>query len=74
LGIRITRPVCELAHLGKGDRVSIEVTANGDLLIHPQQRSNLSFLTEAELLAGLTPHTAHRDELPLLSSKEFAVD
>lgn len=74
LGIRITRPVCELAHLAKGDRVDIEVTANGDLLIHPKYRSSLRFPTEAELLAGLTPHTAHVDELPTLSPKELGLE
>jgi antitoxin MazE len=71
LGLRITRAVSELAQLDKGTRVSIEVTADG-LVIRRKlaaRRAPLPY-TEADLLKGLTPLTAHADELPSLVAAE----
>lgn len=66
LGLRITRPMSELAHLRKGSDVDIEITAQG-LLVRPTQkkrdRLKLPF-SETELVRGLTPAKAHADELP----------
>jgi antitoxin MazE len=72
LGLRITRAVSELAHLDKGTRVSIEVTADGLVIrrkLAAKQRAPLPY-TEADLLKGLTPLTAHADELPSLVAAE----
>lgn len=71
LGLRITRPVSELANLKRGAKVMIEITEEG-LLIRRQpteHRRPLPF-TEATLLDGLTPYTAHADELPTLIVSE----
>lgn len=68
LGLRITRAVSELARIRKGTRVRMEVTENG-LLVRPELEEARTF-TEKELLAGLTPHTAHADELPRLLNSE----
>ncbi len=68
LGLRITRAVSELARIRKGTRVRMEVTENG-LLVRPEPEETRSF-SEKELLAGLTPHAAHADELPRLLSSE----
>lgn len=71
LGLRITRPVSELANLKRGARVMIEVTEEG-LLIRRQPTEPqypLPF-SEAMLLHGLTPYTAHADELPTLIVSE----
>ena len=71
LGLRITRPVSELAHIQRGTKVSIEVTEEGLLIrpIQPPATAALPF-SEEELLSGLTPYTAHADELPALLLEE----
>jgi antitoxin MazE len=65
LGLRITRPICDLAHLGRGDKVIVEVTENG-LTVRPKSgRKHLGLpYSEDDLVQGLTPHKAHADELP----------
>lgn len=73
LGIRITRPMSEMAHLGKGEQVTIEVTDEG-LLIRPivaRKKITLPY-TEAELLDGMTEYTAHADEVPTPLASESA--
>ncbi|MBI2778188.1 MAG: transcriptional regulator [Gammaproteobacteria bacterium] len=66
LGLRITRPMGDLAHLSKGSKVEIEITEQG-LLVKPAvkkpARLKLPY-SEAELVRGLTPVKAHADELP----------
>ncbi len=71
LGLRITRAVSELAHLKKGAQVSIEVTGEGLLVRRKvsKARTRLPY-SEAMLLEGLTPHTAHADELPTLTVRK----
>ena len=61
----------KLAYLENGTHVSIEVTSEG-VMIRPKlpKTRNLLPYSEAELLKGLTPHTAHVDELPLLTVSE----
>ncbi|QVL48708.1 MAG: hypothetical protein KFB96_24635 [Thiocapsa sp.] len=71
LGLRITRSVSELANLKRGAHVTMEITDEG-LLIRRQAtepRRPLPF-SEATLLDGLTPFTAHADELPILIVSE----
>lgn len=65
LGLRITKAVGNLARLAKGTKVVVEVTKDG-LVVRPRKgRSRVSLpFTEKELIAGLTPHKAHADELP----------
>ena len=74
LGIRITRPISALAHLDKGDEVSIEVTDTGIVISRkkPLKQFKLPY-SEADLLEGLTPHKAHADELPSILDKEVGV-
>lgn len=71
LGLRITRAMSDMANLGKGDEVSIEVTEEGLLVSRkkPVKRFKLPY-SEADLLAGMTRHTAHADELPSLLTHE----
>jgi antitoxin MazE len=71
LGLRITRPMCELAGLSRGDRVLVEVTEHGlSVRRMPQRRQFEPPLAEEELLEGMTPYAAHADELrPLLPSE-----
>ncbi len=72
LGLRITRPMGELAHLAKGSKVVIEITEQG-LFVKPvvKKRGPLELpYSEADLVRGLTPAKAHADELPSLLSTE----
>lgn len=72
LGLRITRPMGELAKLTKGSKVVIEITEQG-LLVKPtmKNRGRLELpYSEADLVRGLTPAKAHADELPTLLSSE----
>jgi antitoxin MazE len=72
LGLRITRPMGELANLAKGSNVVIEITEQG-LLVKPavKKRGRLDLpYSEADLVRGLTPAKAHADELPALLSSE----
>lgn len=72
LGLRITRPLSELARLKKGTVVTVEVIEGG-LLIKPKQpdrRTEWPF-SEADLVRGLTPAGAHADELPVILSSEW---
>ena len=64
LGLRITRPICDLAHLGRGDKVIVEVTENG-LTVRPKSgRKHLGLpYSEDDLVQGLTPHKALAVEL-----------
>ena len=70
LGLRITKTISKLAHMGRGDTVIIEITEDG-LSVRPRtvKPTQLPF-SESDLLAGLTPYTAHADELPTLVSSE----
>ncbi len=70
MGLRITRAIGEAAGLDRGTAVSLELTDEG-LLIRPK-RAAIRHWTEDELLQGLTPHTAHADELPKLMDQEFS--
>lgn len=71
LGIRITRPISDMSHLVKGDKVDIEVTEDGILVSRKQVKRRLILpYTEADLLSGMTPKNAHADELPSLLGSE----
>jgi antitoxin MazE len=68
MGLRLTRAVRDLAELKEGSEVTLEITAEG-VLIRKKDRPARTW-TEHELLTGLTPHTAHADELPQLLAQE----
>lgn len=64
--------MCELAHLGRGDKVIVEVTKNG-LSVRPmkeRKRFKLSYL-EKELLERMTRYKAHADEVPVPLATEI---
>ena len=65
LGLRITRSMCDLAHLSRGDKVLVEVDGNGLTVrrFTPCKRLGLPF-SEADLIEGMTVHSSHADELP----------
>lgn len=71
LGLRITRPMCELAQLSRGDTVLVEVNEHGlSVRRMPQRKKSDVPFSEEELLEGMTSYSAHADELcPLLPSE-----
>ncbi|MBU6469437.1 MAG: transcriptional regulator [Gammaproteobacteria bacterium] len=73
LGLRITRPLGDMARLKKGSKVTIEVVEGGLLVkSHTPAKKRLQLpYTEAELVSGLTPSRAHADELPIPLSGEL---
>lgn len=72
LGIRITRPMCDMAHLGKGDKVAIEITEEGLFITRKKALKPFKLpYSEADLIAGMTPHKAHADELPTMLDSEL---
>lgn len=70
MGLRITRAVAELAGLERDTPVTIEAGPEG-LVVRKQARPARTW-SEAELVDGLTPYTAHADELPGLLPTETA--
>ena len=71
LGIGITRAMSDMAQIGRGDTVSIEITENGMVISRKKAVKHLKLpYTEAELLAGMTPLTAYADELPSMLDYE----
>lgn len=75
LGLRITRPLGDMARLKKGSKVTIEVLAEG-LLVKPAAASKKRFklpFTEEELIQGLSAFKAHADELPMPSAAELGM-
>lgn len=72
LGIRITRPIGQLARLVKGDKVAIEVTEDGLLITRKETEKPIGLpYTEADLIASITPEKAHADQVPRLLDDEF---
>ena len=74
LALRITGPMAEIPKFREGCKVSVEVTEKGliiEAVKEPKKRIKLPF-SEADLVAGMTPETAHADELATLSDVEIA--
>lgn len=72
LGIRITRPICSLAHLARGDKIAINITEDGLVITRKVRTKQIKLpYTESELIEGLTPHKAHSDELPSILDNEL---
>jgi len=73
LALRITGVMADVPKFSDGTKVFIEV--NKDSLVikratEPNKKLKLPY-TEKELLEGMTPYTAHADELAVISSKEM---
>lgn len=75
LAIRITGPLRTIPHFTANMPVEIEVSEKG-LLIHPvkPEKRKLILFKEAQLLKGLTPKTAHADEVADIQLGEFDHD
>ena len=66
-------PATFIKQLGLIEGADIEVKAEGrKIIIEPVKRPKKRFpFSEKELLSGLDAHTAHADELAVISSKEL---
>ncbi|KLV03549.1 cell division protein [Photobacterium aquae] len=66
-------PAAFIRQLGLVEGADIEVKAtDGKITIEPIKRPKKCFpFSEKELLNGLSPYTAHADELALVSAKEL---
>jgi len=76
LGLRITHPMSEMAHLKRGAEVWVEVSEEG-LVVRPKEKvwRKVRFpYSEADLLMGMTPEKVHADELAVLTAKEIGDD
>jgi antitoxin MazE len=71
LGLRITKPLSQLAHFKAGTVVSVEVTKGGMMIkrLKGFKKKFKNPFSESDLVNELSPYTAHRDELvtPLAS-------
>ena len=73
LALRVTGVMATLPEFKAGTRVVVDVTDEG-LVVKPATRKKDRFhfpYTESELLADLTPETAHADELAKITAHEF---
>ena len=71
LALRVSGPMATVPNFSAGDPVTVDVSERG-LVVKPVNRRGESLIyTESELLAGLTPETAHADELARLTDSEF---
>jgi len=70
--LRITKSISDLAQIGKGAKVTVEVTNNGLVVKRKVAKRTLSLpYSEAELLKGMTPRKARADELLSLLTTEL---
>lgn len=71
LALRVTGLMATVPNFSAGDAVTVDVSEHG-LIVKPVNRRRQPLIyTERELLAGLTPETAHADELAHLTDIEF---
>jgi antitoxin MazE len=72
LELRLTKAMSDLAQLGKGARVTVEVTNYGLVVKKKVTKKTVRLpYSETDLLKGMTPHKAHADELPMFLSTEL---
>ncbi|MDA9556899.1 AbrB/MazE/SpoVT family DNA-binding domain-containing protein [Vibrio sp.] len=66
-------PATFIRQLGLVEGADIEVKTEGEkIIIEPVKRQKKRFpFSEKDLLKGLDAHTAHADELAVVSGKEF---
>ncbi|HEV2614565.1 MAG TPA: transcriptional regulator [Gammaproteobacteria bacterium] len=72
LALRLSGSLRDIPHFQANMLVNIDVNENG-ITVQPAKKSKsprISPFSEAQLLKGLTPHTAHADALAKLSKKE----
>ena len=69
LGIRISSLLAKQTKLTTGTAVSIAF--ENDAIVIKKVANDSPFFTEHALLANLTPHTAHADELAILHTAEL---
>lgn len=67
LALRLSGSMAAVPNFNAGDPIVVEVSEQGLLVRHAERLSKTFPYTEAELLEGLTPYTAHADAI-------FAVD
>jgi len=65
LGLRITKPLSQLAHFEAGTVVDVEVTKEGIMIkrLKGFKKKFKNPFSESDLLNELSPDTAHWDEL-----------
>lgn len=68
-------PATFVRELGLAEGADIEVrTDNGKIIIEPVKRKKRKLpFSERDLVKGMTPYTAHVDELAEISDEEFGV-
>ncbi len=69
LGIRISSLLAKQAKLTAGSTISMAF--ENDAIVIKKVANDTPFFTEQALLANLTPHSAHADELAMVSNKEL---
>lgn len=73
LALRINAVTADALNLHQGSKVTYEILPDG-LLIKPivsKKKARVWPYSEAQLLEGITPDTAHRDELATLENNEW---
>ncbi|MFA1563082.1 AbrB/MazE/SpoVT family DNA-binding domain-containing protein [Aliivibrio sifiae] len=71
LGSIIPAAFTRQLHLKEGVEIDVR-TEDGRIIIEPVKKNKHFFpFSEEELLAGLNAHTAHADELAIISGKEL---
>jgi hypothetical protein len=64
--------MCDLARLGRGDKVLVEVDENGMTVRRMTRGRGLEPpFSEADLIEGMTPYSAHADEASVLLPSEI---
>ena len=75
LGLRVSGIMRDMPHFRIGSKVAVEVSEAGLIIRKIQHKKRGTFpYTEAQLLAGLSPATAHAELLAKPLTKEFAPD
>lgn len=72
LALRVSGAMREIPHFAEGTQVDVEITETGWIVkkIEKQPKKKLPY-AEDDLLHGLTPQTAHADELASLFPHEM---
>ena len=71
LALRVSGPMTTVPDFSAGDPVTVDVSERGLVVKPANPRREPLIYAESELLASLTPDTAHADELARLTDLEF---
>lgn len=75
LALRVGGLMREIPQLEEGADVDVEIFEDGFTVKKAKPKTKVKFpFTEKELLNGITPSTAHADELAALSAKELGYE